>query len=173
MKKIIFSEVRRDKPCLHLIFGVDVSVNSGSFMNFYPLHYVVKNNCYPEHIQNKIMRIFLEEMVHIHMGQAWDIFWHNQDKMEGRLVSEDQYIQMVSHKTGVLARMITRLTAAVLELPDSLTEKLSTFAERVGLAFQIQDDLLNLVPGEKFLKTKGYCGEDIHEVWLNKGNSNN
>jgi len=133
-------------------------------MNFYPIHYIIKNNLYPEHIQNKIIRIFLEEMVHIHMGQAWDIYWHNQDRMDGRSVSEDQYIQMVSHKTGVLARMITRLTCAVLELPENLTEKLSIFAERVGLAFQIQDDLLNLNPGEKFIKTKGYCGEDIHEV---------
>ena len=98
------------------------------------------------------------------MGQAWDIYWHNQDKMKGREVFEDQYIQMVSHKTGVLARMVTRMSCAVLQLNEEITEKLSIFAERLGLAFQIQDDILNLDPGEKFLKTKGYCGEDIHEV---------
>ena len=133
-------------------------------MNFFPIHFILKNKLYPEETLNKISRIYMEEMVHIHMGQAWDIFWHNVDKMDGRVVSEDQYIQMVSHKTGVLARMITRFTCAVLEIPDNLTKKLSVFAERLGLAFQIQDDLLNLQPGEKFLKTKGYCGEDIHEV---------
>lgn len=32
----------------------------------------------------------------------------------------------------------------------------------MGVAFQIQDDLLNL-EGEEFKKTKGYSGEDIHE----------
>lgn len=160
----MFSEVRRDKPCLHLIFGIDISINSGSFMNFYPIHFIMKNKLYPEDILDKIARIYLEEMTHIHMGQGWDIFWHNIDKMEGRKVTEDQYIQMVSHKTGVLARLVTRLTCAVLRLPKNITKKLSVFAERLGLAFQIQDDLLNLQPGEKFLKTKGYCGEDIHEV---------
>ncbi len=133
-------------------------------MNFLPIHYIIRNKLYPDHILNQLSQIYLEEMVHIHMGQGWDIFWHNIDRMDGRIVSEKQYIQMVSHKTGVLSRMITRFTCAVLGLPGNLTQKLSVFAERLGLAFQIQDDLLNLQPGEKFLKTKGYCGEDIHEV---------
>ena len=33
----------------------------------------------------------------------------------------------------------------------------------MGVAFQIQDDLLNLI-GDEYLKTKGFAGEDIHEV---------
>lgn len=135
-------------------------------MNFYPIHFILKNKLYSEKTLNAITRIFIEEMTHIHMGQAWDIFWHNVVKMEGRNVSENQYVQMVAHKTGVLARLITRLTCAVLNIPETITEKLSVFAERLGLAFQIQDDILNLEPGEKFLKTKGYCGEDIHEVFI-------
>lgn len=134
-------------------------------MNFYPLHFIIKNKMYDEKTLNKISQIFIEEMVHIHMGQAWDIFWHNIVRMNGRNITEDQYIQMVAHKTGVLARLITRLTCAVLNISQEITQKLSVFAERIGLAFQIQDDLLNLEPGEKFLKTKGYCGEDIHEVF--------
>lgn len=92
--------------------------------------------------------------------------WHNIDKMGGRIPSEEQYLQMTAHKTGVLARLVVRMTCVVLDVKQDLAEKLSLFAERIGVAFQIQDDLLNIEPGEKYLKTKGYCGEDVHEVFL-------
>ena len=159
-----FSEVRRGGPCLHLKYGVDTAVNLGSFMNFYPMHFIIKNKVYPDDISRQLSQIFLEEQVHIHLGQGWDICWHNPNRMGGRNVSESQYLQMVSHKTGVLARLIVRLTCAALELPQNLTKQISTYAERIGLAFQIQDDFLNLQPGEKYINTKGYRGEDIHEV---------
>lgn len=70
---------------------------------------------------------------------------------------------MVSYKTGVLLRVSARMTSIVLGLDKDIQKKLGVFAERVGLAFQIQDDILNLV-GEEFKKGKGYSGEDIHEV---------
>ncbi len=37
-----FSTVRRDKKCVHLIYGVDISVNAGNFMYFAPLNYLLK-----------------------------------------------------------------------------------------------------------------------------------
>ncbi len=40
----IFSHVRRDKPCVHLIYGVDISVNAGNFMYFAPLRYILKSD---------------------------------------------------------------------------------------------------------------------------------
>jgi hypothetical protein len=40
---ILFSHVRRDKPCVHLIYGVDISVNAGNFMYFAPLRYLLKS----------------------------------------------------------------------------------------------------------------------------------
>ena len=39
----ILSHVRRDKPCVHLIYGVDISVNAGNFMYFAPLRYLLKS----------------------------------------------------------------------------------------------------------------------------------
>lgn len=68
---------------------------------------------------------------------------------------------MTAHKTGVLARLSSRLVCTVLNLSQKETEVLARFAETMGVAFQIQDDLLNL-EAEEFKKTKGYNGEDIH-----------
>ena len=70
---------------------------------------------------------------------------------------------MTSHKTGVLARLSVRLVAAAIDLPEQQTQALSRFAESIGVAFQIQNDLLNL-EGEEYIAVKGYSGEDIHEV---------
>lgn len=70
---------------------------------------------------------------------------------------------MTAHKTGVLARLSARLVCVYLGLSEKETNTLAKFAETMGVAFQIQDDLLNL-EGEDYLKTKGYAGEDIHEV---------
>lgn len=70
---------------------------------------------------------------------------------------------MTAHKTGVLARLSAKLVCVYLKLSKKETDVLSRFAETMGVAFQIQDDLLNL-EGEDYIKTKGYSGEDIHEV---------
>jgi geranylgeranyl diphosphate synthase type 3/geranylgeranyl diphosphate synthase type I len=70
---------------------------------------------------------------------------------------------MAAHKTGVLARLGAQLTCVKLNLSQKEMDILSKLAEAMGVAFQIQDDLLNL-EGDEYKKTKGYNGEDIHEV---------
>lgn len=40
------STVRRDKACVHLLYGVDISVNAGNFMYFAPFHYLLKSKKY-------------------------------------------------------------------------------------------------------------------------------
>ncbi len=51
---------------------------------------------------------------------------------------------MTAHKTGVLARLSSRLVCTYLNLDKKESEVLARFAETMGVAFQIQDDLLNL-----------------------------
>ena len=83
-------------------------------------------------------------MTNLHIGQGWDILWHNIDKLKGVYPNELDYLQMTSHKTGVLARLSARLTCTYLGLSEEETKILARFAETMGVAFQIQDDLLNL-----------------------------
>lgn len=51
---------------------------------------------------------------------------------------------MTAHKTGVLARLSAKLVCVYLKLSEKETYLLARFAETMGVAFQIQDDLLNL-----------------------------
>lgn len=153
------SELRRGKPCTYKIFGVDVAVNAGNLMYFQPALALAKNReKFPEKTLVRAYEIYMQELTNIHYGQGFDIWWHRGNKRD---VSEDEYLQMCAYKTGTLARLSAKLGALLSGGTEQQVESLGKFAEAIGVAFQIQDDVLNLV-GEEFAKGKG-VGEDIHE----------
>jgi geranylgeranyl pyrophosphate synthase len=154
------SEMRRGKPCLHKIFGIDVAINVGNFMYFFPLLPLYKNReKFDEKTFSKILEVYIQEMINIHIGQATDIGWH---KGFAKEITEEQYLQMCAFKTGTLARMSAKIAAIVAGADDATVEKIGRFAESIGIAFQIQDDILNVSESE-LAKGKGGIGEDITE----------
>ncbi|NYZ77950.1 polyprenyl synthetase family protein [Candidatus Micrarchaeota archaeon] len=150
------SELRRGKPCIHKIYGVDVALNAGSAMYFLPLNAISKND-FPLQLKEKAFETYAQEMINIHFGQGFDIWWHKGNEHP----EEKQYLQMCAFKTGTLARLSAKFGALFAGGSEAQVETLGKFAESIGIAFQIQDDILNLV-GEKFGELKG-VGEDIHE----------
>jgi geranylgeranyl pyrophosphate synthase len=156
------SEMRRGKPCTYKIFGLDIAINAGNAMYYLPLLPLIKNK---EKISkeklNMVYEIYVKEMINLSLGQAMDIAWHrglaNADK-----ISEKDYLQMCAYKTGTLARMSAKIAAVLAGANQELTEKLGRFAESIGVAFQMQDDILDLT-GEEFAKKKGGRGQDITE----------
>eukprot|EP01016_Furgasonia_blochmanni_P035495 TRINITY_DN393_c0_g1_i1.p3 TRINITY_DN393_c0_g1~~TRINITY_DN393_c0_g1_i1.p3 ORF type:complete len:256 (-),score=83.27 TRINITY_DN393_c0_g1_i1:328-1095(-) len=154
--------MRRDKQCVHKIFGEDISINAGDFMFFAPLRVLMDSRKFDDKVKLDIMRVYSEEMITIHIGQGLDLYWHNVKNVRSRIPSEKNYLQMVAHKTGVLARLSAKLTGIVLGLDARTIDKLGVFTESLGVAFQIKDDVLNLASGE-YCKGKGMAGEDIYE----------
>ncbi len=69
---------------------------------------------------------------------------------------------MCAYKTGTLARMAAKMASVLAGGTRELTDKLGRFAESLGVAFQIQDDVLDLT-GKEFAKNKGGVGQDITE----------
>jgi geranylgeranyl pyrophosphate synthase len=131
-------------------------------MYFLPLLAVIKNkDKLALNQMNRLYEIYIEEMVNISFGQAMDITWHrgmaNADK-----ITERHYLQMCAYKTGTLARMAARMAAVVAGADENLTEKLGRFAEAIGIAFQMQDDILDMTSSE-FGENKGAVGMDISE----------
>ncbi len=131
-------------------------------MFYLPLLTLIKNrDKLPPEIANKIYEIYAQEMINVGLGQAMDIAWHrghaNADK-----VTETQYAQMCAYKTGTIARMSAKMAAVLAGANDDLVEKIGKFAESISIAFQIQDDILDLV-GERFAEKKGGLGQDISE----------
>ena len=154
-------ELRRGKPCLHHIFGEDIAVNAGNFLYFFPLIAVIKNKNLETKIKEKVYEIFTQEMINVSLGQGTDIFWH---KGKAREISEEEYLQMCAYKTGCLARMSAKIAAILANADNETIEKVGKIAESIGVAFQIQDDILDIAlrgkEREKFGKS---FGNDIKE----------
>jgi len=156
------SELRRGKPCTYKHFGLDIAINTGNAMYYLPLLPLIKNrNRIPPNVLNRIYEIYVQEMINLSFGQAMDIAWHK-GLADADKLNEQDYLQMCAYKTGTLARIAAKLAAVLSEADDELTARLGRFAESIGVAFQIQDDVLDLT-GEEFVEKKGARGMDISE----------
>jgi geranylgeranyl pyrophosphate synthase len=156
------SEMRRGKPCTHKIFQIDISINAGNAMYYLPLlPLMVQREKLSHEVQRDFYEVYVQEMINLSMGQAMDIAWHR-GMANADALGEDDYLQMCAYKTGTLARMAAKMAAVLADAPKPLVEKLGRFAESIGVAFQMQDDILDLT-GQEFAKKKGGVGQDITE----------
>ena len=156
------SESRRGKPCTYKVFGLDIAVNAGNAMYYLPLLPLMdrKTDIPPKKLRD-IYEIYVQEMMNLSIGQAMDIAWHkglaNADEID-----EKDYLQMCAYKTGTLARMAAKIAAVLAGADKELVDKLGYFTESIGVAFQMQDDVLDLT-GKEFAEKKGGLGQDITE----------
>jgi len=114
----------------------------------------------PTEILLRAYELYSEEMINLHLGQGLDIWWHQSG--DHPTPDDKQYLQMCAYKTGVLARLSARLAALLSGAGERVIEEVGLFAEAIGVAFQIQDDLLN-ISGQEFAEKISVQGEDIHE----------
>lgn len=152
------SEMRRGKPCLHKIYGIDIASNAGNALYFLPLKSLMENK--KELGDKKVARayeVIAQEMINVSMGQAWDIYWHRGLKEN---VSEGEYLQMCAYKTGSLTRLSCKLAGIMCNESEEVVNKLGLFGESIGVGFQIQDDVLNLTAEEEYGKE---IGGDVSE----------
>ncbi len=155
-------ELRRGKPTLHKLFGEDVAINAGNFIYFFPLLAIQKNRDKLSEKQiNKIYDIYVQEMVNLSLGQGTDIYWH---KGKAKEIDESEYLQMCAYKTGCLARMSAKIAAICASANNETISKVGKIAEALGVAFQIQDDILDIDLKDEARNNFGKSfGNDIKE----------
>lgn len=152
------AQMRRGKPPLHDIYGVDIAVNTGNLFYFLPLVLLRKVSGFSGKVLIRAYEAYIDEMVKLSVGQAMDIWWHKGQSVP----TERQYLQMCAFKTGTLARFSGRLAVILCEGTEKQERKIGKMLESVGISFQIQDDVLDLtaMDREKFGKS---FGNDITE----------
>jgi octaprenyl-diphosphate synthase len=147
------SDQRRGKRAVHLIYGTDTAINSGSFFYFLSLACVDAWEA-PADQKEHVRAVWGEYMRRLHLGQAMDIHWHRDFDS---LPSLGEYYTMCGLKTGCLARLAAVLgvlaarSRAALP-PRAAADQLGLAAEKLGVGFQILDDVKNLsagLPGKK------------------------
>ena len=116
-------------------------------MYFWPLKFLDSLNL-PESILLKCFKIYTDEMINLHLGQALDIAWHSNILNITQPPTIENYLRMCANKTGGLARLGTKICAEIAGASLILVQKISNFAESLGVAFQIQDDLMNIIENQ-------------------------
>jgi geranylgeranyl diphosphate synthase, type III len=141
------SVLRRGVPVAHNIFGTAQTINSANYIYFQALDEIQK-------LQNpNVVKIFAEELINLHRGQGMDLHWRDSLTCP----TEDEYLEMVSNKTGGLFRLAIKL----MEAESSATLDCVPLVNLLGIIFQIQDDYRNLQSPE-YGQNKGLC-EDLTE----------
>ncbi|MDR0448559.1 MAG: polyprenyl synthetase family protein [Treponema sp.] len=147
---------RRGQPAIHLLYGSDTAINSGSFLYFLPFVSLEIWEGKPEE-KNKLWQLWAQHLRFLHLGQSMDIAWHRDPAF---VPSIDEYMLMCGLKTGYLARFAallgveaarialkTTVSASVAALNQELALSLGEAAKKLGIGFQILDDVKNLSTG--------------------------
>ncbi|WP_181686163.1 polyprenyl synthetase family protein [Halorhabdus salina] len=150
------ASMRRGETALHQSHGVDVALNAGNAMYFLPLKIIARNPAgLDAETRLAAYEMLMDELNRTHLGQGMDIHWHNESIIR---IDEQQYYEMCACKTGCLARIVARLAAIVTNQPEDIERAVATYAERMSIAFQIGDDILDV---ENTLDQAGDFGKEF------------
>ncbi|MEF8832211.1 MAG: polyprenyl synthetase family protein [Candidatus Thermoplasmatota archaeon] len=148
-------ELRRGKPTLHQKIGDAHAINAGDGLFALSFNILSQTD-----VEGEKIRTLLEELsssiLKIAEGQEEDM--HFEETFE---IKEEDFIQMIEKKTAYLFSAATRGGAIIADCENKEIEKMGEFAKKMGVAFQIQDDYLDLVGDED--KIGKDVGSDIKE----------
>ena len=128
--------LRRGKPTVHKRWDANTAILSGDSMLVLAYQLVAK--CDAQKLK-PVMELFTETALEIGEGQQYDMdFEHRND------VTEDEDIEMIRLKTSVLLACAMKMGAILADAPAKDADLLYKFGEQIGLAFQLQDDFLDV-----------------------------
>jgi geranylgeranyl diphosphate synthase type II len=154
------SEQRRGQPALHIKHGVPLAINTGDALALFSMQPLVRNHqLLGPHLGARLLEESLRMSRESAEGQALELGWRRDNTMTLR---EADYLEMVLKKTCWLATIHPLRAGAMIGTGDRFpVDELIRFGFLLGAAFQIQDDLLNLIGDvERYGKE---LGGDIYE----------
>ena len=143
--------LRRGQQTVHVRWDANTAVLSGDSMLVLAFERMAK--CNDKHLR-EVLKLFTTTALEIGEGQQYDMEFEtrNDDK-------EEEYIEMIRLKTSVLLACAMKIGAILADAPQEDAENLYKFGEQVGLAFQLQDDYLDVYGDPKVFGKK--IGGDI------------
>jgi geranylgeranyl diphosphate synthase, type II len=127
--------VRRNLQTVHKRWNINQAVLSGDVMAF------IANECFlqtPAAHLAKVFRIYNQAAMEVCVGQQLDI-----DFEKSAVISEKEYLRMIELKTAILLAASAEIGAIIGGADEKDSDLLREFGRHIGLAFQIQDDLLD------------------------------
>jgi len=142
------ADIRRGKETVHKKWNTNVGILAGDAMTILAYKLLVKTD---KQYVVPIMDVFNEFALGICEGQQLDM-----DFESVKYVTQEEYTRMIELKTAVLLKGALQIGAIIGEAKDSDIYEIGQFGTNLGLAFQLQDDLLDAYGDTKvFGKKKG------------------
>lgn len=130
------ADMRRGRPTVHKKWDDNTAILSGDTMLVLAYEHLAK--CDTEYLK-PALDLFTETALEVSEGQQFDMEFETRND-----VAEEEYIEMIRLKTSVLLACALKMGAVVAGASDADANALYAFGEKVGLAFQLQDDLLDV-----------------------------
>lgn len=147
------ADTRRGKMTIHKKWDMDTAILSGDALLGMAYESLLKTKS--ANI-GEIAKIFTNGTIEVCEGQSYDKEFELKEK-----VSIDEYIMMINKKTSQLLISCVKIGVMIGSGKKRLLEDMENYALNIGLAFQIQDDMLDLFADEKKFGKK--IGGDIRE----------
>jgi octaprenyl-diphosphate synthase len=144
------ADVRRGKLPAHSIWGNQVVILVGDFLYSNALRLAVMQK------NQKIMGVLSEATTRMTEGEILQL-----TKTGDPNITEEEYLDIISAKTGALISAACRIGAILGSLPEDKENALSHFGMKTGTAFQMADDILDYMADEGKLGKR--LGKDLKE----------
>src|SRR5579871_2328387 len=146
---IDMAKTRRGRPSINVVWGNHTSVLAGDWLYMQAFQIALRERQFP--ILDVLINL-TQMMVEGELMQLESI---------GKLVPEDQYMELIDRKTASLFSACARLGALSNGAPEATERRLGEYAWNLGIAFQLVDDILDFTSREKILGKP--VGNDLRE----------
>ena len=130
------ADMRRGQMTVHKKWDANKAILSGDSMLVLAYQRVAQ---VPAEKLQQVLDLFTVTALEIGEGQEYDMSFETRND-----VTEDEYIEMIRLKTSVLLACALKMGAILADAPQQDAERLYRLGEQIGLAFQLQDDLLDV-----------------------------
>ena len=130
------ADMRRGHETVHRRWNANKAILSGDSMLVLAYQRVAQ---VPADKLRNVLDLFTVTALEIGEGQEYDMAFEMRND-----VTEDEYIEMIRLKTSVLLACALKMGALLADAPQADVDRLYTVGEQLGLAFQLQDDLLDV-----------------------------
>ena len=130
------ADIRRGKPTVHVKWDDNTAILSGDAMLTMATQLIARTDAA---VMPQVMELFNRTAMEIYEGQQYDMDFENRDD-----VTVDEYINMIRLKTSVLLGCACKMGALIGGADEAKAQKFYEIGENLGLAFQLQDDMLDV-----------------------------
>ncbi len=149
------ADERRGKPAVHHLYGEDTAINAASWLYFHAQS-IIESFPASDSLKLLLFKTASRELRRLHLGQAMDIAWH---RNPSHIPVRAEYEAMVTLKTGTLSRLAGETGMLAAGKNEASAAVFGDYSARIGVGFQILDDVRNLSTGNPGKKR----GDDIVE----------